>query len=306
MMRHIQELTQTAVRFGEEDGTPWIESGKAGIRFYGFWSGEAEHQQIFAMGDVLPGGVEPEYFRLAKDFITRFIYPHMRPDMHPDGIGPDNWWGFHGQHKQPLSVCRGIKETVLRREFSPRRGQIIIDGGAFTGMGAIHMARVVGPEGRVIAVEAAPDCYALLNRNVAHNAVNNVVALHRAMWREDTIMDLELGAAQANKLIRKTDSGARCLRVRTACVDGIVRELGLKRLDMISLTINGAELEGLEGAGRTLDDLRPRLRLAGWYQRSGETIWRQAAKMLKCRKYAVATSPRGDVLAVPTERLDEV
>ena len=40
---------------------------------------------------------------------------------------------------------------------------------------------------------------------------------------------------------------------------------------MISLTLNGA-MEALIGAKETLENLRPRLRIAGWYKRDEEYI----------------------------------
>ena len=68
---------------------------------------------------------------------------------------------------------------------------------------------------------------------------------------------------------------------------------------MLSLTLNGAEVEALEGAKQTLKNLRPRIRLAGWYSRGGKKISELAREQLLTFGYQVFIGPRGNTLAVP-------
>jgi hypothetical protein len=51
-----------------------------------------------------------------------------------------------------------------------REGDTIVDVGAHVGLFSIFTARAVGPSGRVLAVEPAPDTYACCSANVAANA----------------------------------------------------------------------------------------------------------------------------------------
>jgi hypothetical protein len=82
----------------------------------------------------------------------------------------------------------------------------------------------------------------------------------------------------------------------------VVAAHGLVRLDMLSLTLNGAEPEALDGAANALRALRPRVRLAGWYTRGGEKIWSLAKPRLEAHGYRVHVGRRGNVLALPRER----
>ena len=72
---------------------------------------------------------------------------------------------------------------------------------------------------------------------------------------------------------------------------------------MISLTLNGAEVEALIGAEKTLTNLRPRLRIAGWYQRDNEFICDICKRYLEKLNYFVYIGARRGVLAVPKEKL---
>jgi len=298
LLDHFRKLAPQ-LRLGEEEGTPWLET--AGLRFYGFWPGDKERQQLFLLGNSLPPAIPPEYYRLAKDYVTRFLYPHMRPDLSPIGITPANWGGFHGQHKESLADYSGADAAFLRRQFTPQPDEVIIDGGCFVGMGDIHMSRLL-PDGHIYAVEADAACHALLRRNLEQNRIANVTPFHRAMWKEDTFLDLESDHAQANTLVSEVHVGRERVRVRTIGIDQLVEEQSISRVDMISMTLNGAEVESLEGARETLRRFRPRVKLPGWYLRNGVPIWKISGEYLEGMGYRVFTTPRGNVLAVHPQR----
>ena len=149
------------------------------------------------------------------------------------------------------------------------------------------------------AVEADRACHALLSRNMAHNGISNVTTLHRAVWDSETELDLQSDFAQANSLVAEVHKGATVERVKTITIDGIVEKYGLNKLDMLSLTLNGAEVEAIKGAERTLKDLRPRIRLAGWYTRGGQKISAITKGQLEALGYQVFIGPRGNTMALP-------
>ena len=68
---------------------------------------------------------------------------------------------------------------------------------------------------------------------------------------------------------------------------------------MLSLTLNGAEVEALEGARQTITNLRPRIRLAGWYSRGDKRIAEITREQLSNLGYKVFIGVRGNTMAVP-------
>lgn len=300
----IDEIRRCAPRwrFGQEGATPWLEDETAGVRLYGFLT-EPKNADVYDMlQPSLPTALPKTHFRLVKDYINRYLYPHMRPDLKPEGYPVRQLWGFHAQHKDAIAdYPDAAARALLRAAFRPSAGDVIIDGGCFLGFGEIRLAPDIR-DGRIIAIEANPECHALLERNLTHNRVEGVTALHGALWDREGEMELETGYAQANSLVGEVHRGERRVPVPTLTVDSIVRRYALTRVDMLSLTLNGAEVEALQAAAYTLDTLRPRIRLAGWYYRGGVPIWQITRDLLERHRYRVFVGPRGNVMALPQER----
>ena len=287
------------LEFGREGDGPWLQERDSGVRIYGFWT-EPKNAEVYdLLRDSLPRDLPETHFRLMKDYLNRYIYPHMRPDLKPSGYSANQMWGYHGQHKDGIAdQPNGIARERLIAAFQPRPDDVIIDGGAFLGIGDLRMSRDL-TQGRIIAIEANQDCYALLRKNCDYNKAANVTAQNRALWNTRGTLDLEVGFAQANTLVNEVATGERKQLVETINIDALVEELDLRRLTMLSLTLNGAEVEALEGAQKTLRELRPRIRLAGWYSRNGVPIWKITKGQLEQHGYDVFVGPRGNVMALP-------
>jgi FkbM family methyltransferase len=299
----LAEIAKLAPRlcYGQDGNVPWIEL-ESGPRFHGFATEKANREVFRLLRGDLPAGIPETHFRLVKDCLNRYVYPHMRPDLKPAGYPVEAMFGFHGQHKDAIADQPEETRAVLNEAFGPKQGEIFVDCGAFLGFGELRIAPAIG-DGHLYAIEASGACHALLQRNLTHNKIANVTALHRAAWKEATELELETTEAQGNSLIGEVQKGIRKERVRTVSIDGLVEEFRLPRVDMLSLTLNGAEVEALEGAAHTLRALRPRIRLAGWYTRGGAKIWQLTKAQIEPYGYHVFIGPRGNVMALPRERV---
>lgn len=286
---------------GERDGGPWIKPKPDGYIFHGFWTAPDQAEIFDIIRRELDPAIERRYFRLLTDYVSRFVYPHMRPDLRLTGYIADQLFCFHGQHKDALLNDAFFGDTKLMQAFSPKPDDVVIDCGAFLGFGAMHMAERLTGSGKVIAVEADTHCQNLLVTNIETNGIGNVTPLRRAVWNEETELELQSGYAQANSLVSEVHSTTESYRVRTISIDQIARKFNLDRVDMISLTLNGAEIEALDGAEFVLNQFKPRIRLAGWYSRGGESISELTRRQLTRHGYTVHIGPRKAVAALPTE-----
>lgn len=297
MISEIESL-MPRLSFGVEQETPYIDLD-GGPRLYGFAT-ESANVDVYALlrGD-LPAELPLTHFRLVKDCLTRYVYPHMRPDLKPNGFPVDQMFGFHGQHKDAIAdLDDASARAELVAAFTPLADDVVIDCGAFLGFGDLRMAETV-TAGRIVAIEANRSCHALLGRNLRANGVENVTALHRAVWNRQTELELETGFAQSNTLVAEVYTGPTTEPVQTVTIDEVVAEHDLAKVDMLSLTLNGAEVEALEGAARTLRRFGPRIRLAGWYSRGGRKIWELTKAVLEDAGYRVFVGRRGNVMALP-------
>lgn len=131
-------------------------------------------------------------------------------------------------------------------------GDTVIDVGAGVGDEAVVLSRMVGPAGRLVAIEAHPATFRCLRKTVEANGLDNVLALNVAIGAEDG--ELAIEDRSHHKANRVGRSGA--MRVRAITLDHLLEEHGLARIDLVKINIEGAETAVLRGAGKALGIVR--------------------------------------------------
>jgi FkbM family methyltransferase len=145
--------------------------------------------------------------------------------------------------------------TLMRRLL--RSGDTFIDGGANLGLLSLLASRLVGPKGRVVAVEPFPAAIERLRRNIAANDASNITVHEAAAWDGSGVQDMfEFADTEIDgmSLGRRSDRDvARSWTVPTVRIDELVE--GPVRL--IKLDVEGAEWPALRGAARLLTGSHP-------------------------------------------------
>ena len=165
---------------------------------------------------------------------------------------PTLWVKARGVH---LHIPRRFIPHYFKSQYEPltvgwitsylRRGMIVADVGAHIGFITIVMAKLVGPTGRVYAVEPAIENLQFLRSNLAANRIINVDTVAAAAGR-DTSM-------RAFNITGSSDSHSFYSHPLTATVDTVVvPQLPLDaivggRLDLAKIDVEGAEIEVLQG-----------------------------------------------------------
>ena len=146
----------------------------------------------------------------------------------------------------------------LQRLLSP--GDVFIDVGANVGLYALKAARLVGPTGRVLALEPGTEAHGHLTANLALNDFGwaeamKVAASDRA--GEAVLHHVPLGNdPQAFSLIAN-DRAEAGETVETLTLDSLVERCGLGRVDLIKIDVEGAEPLVIAGAKSLLATFRP-------------------------------------------------
>ncbi|MES2862030.1 MAG: FkbM family methyltransferase [Pseudomonadota bacterium] len=147
---------------------------------------------------------------------------------------------------------------ALDRLLSPR--DVFLDVGANIGLYSLKAARLVGPTGRVLALEPGAEAYDHLVANLAMNAFPWAAPMKVAASDaagEAVLHHVPLGHdPQAFSLIanaRATDGEV----VETVTLDSLIDRAGLTRVDLIKIDVEGAEPIVIAGARDMLARLRP-------------------------------------------------
>jgi FkbM family methyltransferase len=146
-------------------------------------------------------------------------------------------------------------------------GGVFLDVGAHIGYFSIKAALRVGKSGGVVAFEPNPETLTILRANVAASNLENVVIKPVACAHREGSLVLyasPAGNTGMSSLARQNALSSfakapRAFTVRTRPIDDIVHELGLKRVDAMSVDVEGAEFIVLQGAKETLKRLHPKL-----------------------------------------------
>jgi FkbM family methyltransferase len=178
-------------------------------------------------------------------------------------------------------------KDVYELERSVKPGDTVLDLGAHIGGFTVRAARKIGPAGRVIAVEPAPQNYALLRSNLALNDLSNVEALNLGVWKERATLTMHFSGLSGGHSVEEgyanVHESGDVAQVPVDSVDGILAERGIERVDFVKMDIEGAEIEAIKGMRRTLERSNARLAIAAYHRVDGQqthhTVTRQLAEL---------------------------
>jgi FkbM family methyltransferase len=150
-----------------------------------------------------------------------------------------------------------IREDDIIEHFTPKQGDIVIDIGANIGRYTIISSKRVGTKGKVVAIEAHPGNFEILNRNIKLNQLTNIIPLNYAAYSKETkiklyVPDEESGYTIYHTLMERT--GKKFVEVNANTLDYLLQlnEIRQEEVNWIKIDVEGAELEVLKGATNVL------------------------------------------------------
>lgn len=195
-------------------------------------------------------------------------------------IGPHLEWRFHPFTAKTLFgskmsgnsldlVARyvyyfGVWEPNITNWLSGRLrpGDTFIDVGANIGYFSLLASRLVGDTGRVVAIEASPEIYRVLENNISQNGLRNVRSVHAAVWNKvDVLKFYSLPeCATGNSTTKESWAAKRHLdrvcEVPASVLPTILRPEEVRTARLIKIDVEGAEFEVATGMASMLQSCR--------------------------------------------------
>jgi FkbM family methyltransferase len=144
-------------------------------------------------------------------------------------------------------------------------GSVFVDVGANTGYFSVLAGLLVGPLGRVVAFEPNPDVRARLERHLELNGLTDRVVVSDAALgsREQNDARFYISCCDSNDGLSSLSRsavgfGSGALRteittsVRVRTFDAVAEQLGLGRIDLMKVDVEGGEYDVFAGMSRTL------------------------------------------------------
>lgn len=163
-------------------------------------------------------------------------------------------------------LTQGEWERIVTRIFEKAitRGATVVDAGAHLGYYTLTAAPLVGPDGRVIAVEPNGRLANLLHHSIGLNGFRKIAEVHAiALWSGDTTLGLRChpnysGAGEGHEFTSPVKLDAMT-PVAATSLDALMEGAGLQP-DVVKIDVEGAEGRVLSGMTRILSTGR-RLRI---------------------------------------------
>ena len=215
---------------------------------------------------------------------------------------------------------------VLKRLV--KSGDTVLDIGANVGYISLVLAKCVGKNGKVFSFEPDSKNFALLNRNIALNPDCYIKPIALAV--SDSHQPIRLYHAKfdfnagAHSMLPSEKHSSDFVEIEATTIDEFVTSHGLKKVDVIKIDIEGAEMKAFNGMTETLRNSRPLIvcELCEEHQvRAGyttqavkkwmaETFDMQAFKVMESGRLTEtpieATHLADNIVFVPHERVQEV
>jgi FkbM family methyltransferase len=143
-----------------------------------------------------------------------------------------------------------------------KEGSVFVDVGAHIGYYSLEASKLVGPSGRVIAVEPNPPIVDKLRRNIKLNEFTNVKVYEAACTDKTARLRFFPSPEERSlwsSLSPKNSGGEDAIEVDGMPLDSIAEIEKLPRMDLVKIDVEGAEMQVLRGMEKILTTFRPRL-----------------------------------------------
>ena len=161
--------------------------------------------------------------------------------------------------KADIKLFTGYDDSI-GKQINLSEG-VFIDIGAHIGKYTIKVGRMLKNSGRVVSIELMPDNFEVLKRNIGLNHLINVTPINVGCFSRNeelpvSIVDLS-SSTGTNSITNKV--GSKSINLPVKRLDDLIEEQKLERVDLIKIDVEGAEVEVLKGAMKTIKKFHPKI-----------------------------------------------
>lgn len=142
----------------------------------------------------------------------------------------------------PFWVVNDFREIFWYQIYhfaAKRPDPLIIDCGANIGLSVLYF-KLLYPQSRVLAFEADPAIFAVLQRNLATFGVQGVTAIDKAVWIDESTLQFAADGGVGGRVVPWTDGGVKHVPATR------LRDSLQQPVDLLKIDIEGAESAVLE------------------------------------------------------------
>lgn len=172
------------------------------------------------------------------------------------------------------------------------KGDLVLDAGAYCGVSTYFFSKMVGPGGKVVALEPDEENYKCLLKNIELHQLKNVIPIKGALWSSRTQLEFFsegcLGSAPS-VFAGRPGLGTK-ISVEAYALRDLLNIVGKNRFDYVKMDIEGAEIESLQKiAPAELSDICRLFSIASYHIVDGRTTAKFLEPFFVSHGYQVST-----------------
>jgi len=167
-------------------------------------------------------------------------YKQLKKNTHRHGeLMTTRLYGNTTEFTSPFWFLHSIEEIFIDEvyKFNPgRKDAVILDCGANIGLSVLYFKKI-SPGSRVIAFEADPNVFQLMQHNIKSFGLSNVELVNKAVWIEETTLAFDSEGSVGGHLGGEEKEMKNKIDVKTLRL----RDFLDQKIDFLKIDIEGAE-----------------------------------------------------------------
>lgn len=213
---------------------------------------------------------------MSKDVLLPLPAPLVgRIQLHERESGYQNLYGDDEYHRYLL-----------------RKGMVVVDIGAYVGLYTCMAAEIVGSTGKVVAFEPDPNNFTVLTHNSSLNGFTNVILVQSAVSDKAGTAKLYI---KHHGTVSSLQGDGDHVNIAVNTLDRALDGLGVRKVDVIKIDVEGYEMNVLRGANNTINNNPDLIFIIASYHYPEEK--REVREFLEERGYQTNASPEGIIFA---------
>lgn len=204
------------------------------------------------------------YTLLEKIFFP-YLSPQIGDDTQEEVINMSEGFFLNVSPREYLHAyfyCFGSyeKSTVQFLKKSILQNATVVNIGANIGYMAIVLSRIVGEQGKVIAIEPENKNFSWLQKNVDINHIQNISTIQKAISNRQGLETLYLSTENSGAhslLIHHQITQSKTQQISTSPFDAVALEYNILNISAMLIDVEGFELEVFQGMNNIIARDRP-------------------------------------------------
>jgi FkbM family methyltransferase len=155
----------------------------------------------------------------------------------------------------------GVEQYALpQSDVVVKDNDTVIDCGGCWGDTALYFSKKA-KNTHVYSFEFIPSNMEILNENIRLNENCDVTLIPNPVWKDSSSKFYAVDKGPSSS-VSTEPNGPDCIEIQSLCIDDLVNQYDISKVDFIKMDIEGTEPYALEGAKETLIRFKPKLAIA--------------------------------------------